>query len=159
MLTRRDTILSLSSVMGLGTAALACPMPPAVSSTHAIMMLNADCGDPQITNVFTPPVLIIEPGDSVTFLPTDAGHNTASKRGMIPDGAESWNSPMDEEFTLNLTIPGVYGYICVPHYEMGMVGLIVVGDATSNLKAAKKVRHAGKARKAFKNLFAELENT
>lgn len=111
-------------------------------------------------NVFSPDILEIKPGDSVTFVPTDTGHNSAAKRGMVPEGVERWNSPLDKEFTVTLTEPGVYGYICVPHYEVGMVGLIVVRenptDEIPNLKKAKKVRHPGMAKKAFKALFARL---
>ena len=129
----------------------------AAAEEYRILMLNAAADDAQHTNVFTPDILRIQPGDTVTFVPTDAGHNAASKRGMIPDGAEPWNSPMDEEFSITLTVPGVYGYVCLPHYEMGMVGLIVVGDETPNLQEARKTRQLGAARGAFRDLFARLE--
>lgn len=113
------------------------------------------------TNVFAPDILEIKPGDSVTFVPTDSGHNSAAKRGMVPDGTERWNSPLDKEFTVTLNEPGVYGYVCIPHYEMGMVGLIIVRenptDDIPNLAKAKKVRHPGAAKKAFKKLFTQLE--
>ncbi|WP_254170506.1 plastocyanin/azurin family copper-binding protein [Roseibium polysiphoniae] len=54
-------------------------------------------------------------------------------------------------------VPGIYGHICLPHYEWGMVGLIVVGNDLSNLKAVKKIRHPGSARKTFRALLKELE--
>ena len=120
-------------------------------------MLNAASDDANTPNVFEPAILHVEPGDSVTFLATDSGHNAASKRGMIPDGAEPWNGAIDEELTVTLTVPGIYGYICLPHYEMGMVGLIVVGNNLDNLKSAMKVRHPGNARKVFRELLNELE--
>lgn len=50
---------------------------------------------------------------------------------------------------MTLTVEGVYGYICSPHYEMGMVGVIVVGDPSVNLEAARKVRQQGDAKSAF----------
>ena len=120
-------------------------------------MLNTATENTQHTNVFAPDVLHIQSGDTVTFVPTDTGHNTASKRGMIPEGAQPWNSPMDKEFTVTLTVPGVYGYVCLPHYEMGMVGLIVVGASIENLDAAKKLRHPGAARAAFRGLLSRIE--
>ncbi|MEM7293345.1 MAG: plastocyanin/azurin family copper-binding protein, partial [Pseudomonadota bacterium] len=83
---------------------------PVHAADYTIKMLNASTADSQHTNVFEPSILFVEPGDTVTFLPTDAGHNAASKRGMIPDGAEPWNSAMDEAFTVTLDVPGVYGY-------------------------------------------------
>lgn len=131
----------------------------ATAEEFRVMMLNAASDDAQHTNVFSPEILHISPGDTVTFVPTDAGHNTASKRGMIPEWAEPWNSPMDEEFSITLTVPGVYGYVCLPYYEMGMVGLIVVGDASSNIEGAKAVRHPGTARAAFRALLQSVEHT
>lgn len=120
------------------------------------MMLNAACDDDQTLNVFNPPILRVALGDRVTFVPTDSGHNIASRRGMIPDGAEPWNGGIDAEVTLELTVPGVYGYVCTPHYEVGMVGLIVVGEDLSNLEAVQSVRQRGQARTAFRSLLAEL---
>lgn len=150
----------------------------ATEKTHIIKMLNTAPKDDRAahhashahhdsslphTNVFTPDILEIKPGDSVTFVPTDLGHNSAAKRGMVPEGVARWNSPLDKEFTVKLTEPGVYGYICVPHYELGMVGLIVVRekptDEIPNLAKAKKVRHPGAAKKAFRNLFSRLEDS
>lgn len=124
---------------------------------HIVRMLNANPDDPNQTNIFDPPILRIEPGDTVTFVPTDSGHNSATKRGMVPDGAEPWNSGLDERFSVTLTVEGTYGYVCVPHLEMGMVGLILVGDYTGNFDAARKVRQIGGARSAFRALFSEVE--
>jgi len=129
----------------------------AQAEEHRILMLNAAADDAQHTNVFAPDILHIALGATVTFIPRDEGHNTASKRGMIPEGAEPWNSPMDEEFSVTLTVPGIYGYLCLPHYEMGMVGLIIVGDGDANVQAARKVRHPGAARSAFRALFKEVD--
>ncbi|MEM9320981.1 MAG: pseudoazurin [Pseudomonadota bacterium] len=157
MLTRRNVMLSLGC-LALATPALArLPAPPAKAGRHSVLMLNAACADANQVNVFEPAILRIAPGDSVTFLATDAGHNAASKRGMIPAGADPWNGAVDEELTLTLTVPGIYGYICLPHYEWGMVGLIVVGEDLSNLAQAKKVRHPGDARAVFRALFKTLE--
>lgn len=130
----------------------------ATAEEFQIMMLNSAPDNAQHTNVFAPDILRVQSGDTVTFIPTDTGHNTASKRGMIPEGAEPWNSAMDEKFSVTLTLPGVYGYICLPHYEMGMVGLIIVGDDMSNMEAATKTRHPGAATSAFRELFHQLND-
>ncbi|MEM7024489.1 MAG: plastocyanin/azurin family copper-binding protein, partial [Pseudomonadota bacterium] len=74
-------------------------------------MLNADPDDPSQGMVFVPPLLRIEPGDSVIFKAVDPGHNSASKRGMVPDGAEGWNGAMDEDVEVTFTVDGTYGYI------------------------------------------------
>lgn len=161
MLTRRNFVVSLSSLGVLSTTtnlANACPAPAAVDGDHQVLMLNAACNDTDMPNMFEPAILRIEEGDSVTYIASDAGHNSASKKGMIPEGAEPWNGGIDEELTVTFTVPGIYGYICVPHYEMGMVGLIVVGDDYTNLKQVKKIRHPGDARGAFRALFKQLES-
>lgn len=157
MLTRRNFVFSMTALSGVGSVALACPAPVSTEDQHSILMLNADCGDPNTVNVFEPAILRINVGDSVTFIPTDAGHNSASKRGMIPEGAEPWNGAVDEALTVRFTVPGIYGHICVPHYEWGMVGLIVAGEEWPNVEQVKKVRHPGTARKVFCTLLKELE--
>ena len=134
------------------------PSLAAASETHIVEMRNAAPDDPKGANVFTPPILRIEVGDSILFKVVDKGHNSASKRGMLPEGAEPWNGGIDEEIEITFTVEGTYGYICLPHYQMGMVGLILVGDHTINLKDAKKVRQRGGAAKAFKTLFEKLES-
>lgn len=151
--------IKLNPFLNLTLAALLGAVPLTVAAEEfEVLMLNAATDNAQHTNVFAPDILHIQLGDTVTFIPTDRGHNTASKRGMIPEGAEPWNSPMDETFSITFTVEGVYGYVCFPHYEMGMVGLIVVGDDLTNLEAAKDVRQLGDARGAFRTLFERLEN-
>lgn len=156
MLTRRSFTLSLPA-LALASVARGKTASTAEDGNHTVLMLNADCNDANVINVFEPAILHVEPGESVTFIPTDEGHNAASKRGMIPDGAASWNGAVDEALTITLTVPGIYGYLCLPHYEVGMVGLIVVGNDLSNLASAKKARHPGDARKAFRVLLETLE--
>ena len=67
-------------------------------------------------------------GDTVTFLSIDKGHNAESILDMIPADAQHWKGKIDEEFTVTLSAPGVYGLKCSPHFAMGMVMLVVVGD-------------------------------
>ncbi|AHD11553.1 pseudoazurin (plasmid) [Phaeobacter gallaeciensis] len=149
--------------LSLGALATATPVLAATcadtssAADHSVMMLNADCTDANVVNVFEPAILHVNPGDSIQFLATDPSHNSASKRGMIPEGAEPWNGAVDEPLVVTPTVPGIYGYICLPHYDWGMVGLIVVGNDLSNLAQVKKVRHPGDARKNFRALLKQLE--
>lgn len=147
MFRPRFASAALAALLAVGTVA------PAAAAEHVVRMLNIDPADPDRQMVFDPPLLMIAPGDTVRFLATDKGHNSASKRGMIPGGAEPWNGAIDEEITVTFTVEGTYGYVCLPHLEMGMVGLILVGDHTANLEAARKVRQIGGARGAFRALF------
>ncbi len=98
---------------------------------------------------FDPQEVKIKVGDTVHFVAKDKGHNVESIDGMIPDGATPFKGAMNQDLTVTFTKPGVYGIKCAPHYGMGMVGLIVVGDDLSNLQKAETVNHPGKAKSAF----------
>ena len=97
--------------------------------------------------VFEPSVLKIKKGDTVTFKATDAAHNSASIKGMIPSGAEDWNGKLSQDVSVTFNVEGVYGYQCTPHMMMAMVGIIEVGGNQSNLESVKAV--AQKIKSAF----------
>jgi pseudoazurin len=133
-------------------AALAMPLAAAQAADYEVKMLNKGVAGAM---VFEPAFLQIEPGDSVTFLPTDKGHDAVSIKGMVPGGAEPIAGKMNKEVTVTFDTPGVYGVKCVPHYALGMVALIVVGEP-ENVAEAAAVKHPGKAKVAFAGLFEEL---
>ncbi len=124
----------------------------AQAAEHEILMLNK--GE-KGAMVFVPDMVKAAPGDTIRFVPTDKSHNAEAIKGMLPDGAELFKSKVNEEFTIKLTARGLYGIKCTPHYGMGMVALILVGDPV-NLEAAKAVTHPGKAKKVFADLFATV---
>lgn len=108
--------------------------------------------------VFDPPVLKIDVGDTVIFQPTDNGHNSVSDPQMIPEGAKPWKGKINQEFSVTLDKPGVYGYYCAPHRSAGMVGLIMVGVVTEEqLAAAAEVRQRAKARQRYDRYFQEAK--
>jgi pseudoazurin len=76
--------------------------------------------------------------------------------GMLPDGVDPWKGKINEEISVTLEQPGLYGYKCAPHYALGMVGLIQVGDDASNLDAALAVDHPGKAADRMTALFENV---
>ena len=97
--------------------------------------------------VFEPAFLKINTGDTVTFLATDAAHNSASIPGMLPNGASSWNGELSRDIAVTFDVPGVYGYQCTPHSMMAMVGVIQVGDNNAKLDSTKA------AASSFKSTF------
>lgn len=103
-----------------------------------------------------PSFLKVQPGDTIHFVAKDKGHNVQSIAGMIPDGAQPFKGELNKDLTVTLTKPGVYGIECAPHYGMGMVALIVVGDPSSNLAKAEAVQQPGKAKAAFAKLFGQV---
>ena len=123
----------------------------ATAEEHVVEMLNK--GE-KGAMVFQPNLVHAAPGDTVKFVPTDKSHNAESIKGMIPEGAESFKSKMNEEITVTFDKDGVYGVKCAPHYGMGMVALIVVGQPV-NADEAKAVKQTGKAKAAFAELFGQ----
>ena len=105
---------------------------------------------------FLPALLRIEPGDSVRFLAVVPGHNAETIQGMVPLGAEPFRGRINEEIVVTFDVEGVYGYKCLPHYALGQIGLIVVGNPGANLEEAASVTHPGRARTEFEALFTEL---
>ena len=106
------------------------------------------------TMVFEPDFISAAPGDTIRFVPTDKGHNVETIKGMLPEGAEAFKSKFNEVFTVTLDKEGVYGVKCAPHYGMGMVALIEVGEPV-NLEKAKAVKQTGKAKAVFAELFGQ----
>ena len=104
------------------------------AAEHQVKMLSSLNGQMM---VFEPPVLNINKGDTVKWLNTNPGHNSVSINEMIPSNAKPWNGKMNESIKVQFDTEGVYGYKCTPHYILGMVGLIVVGNPSSNLDKAK----------------------
>ena len=142
----KTLLLALSLTLATTTGALA--------ADHEIQMLN-EGSDGQVM-VFEPAFLHIEPGDTVTFVPTDAYHNAATIDGMLPEGAEPFVGEIDERLTITFDEPGVYGIRCDPHYMMGMVAMIVVGDPV-NLEAAQEIEVPEGAQERIDALFAQVE--
>jgi pseudoazurin len=122
------------------------------AADHQVQILNK--GE-KGTMVFQPNYIVAEPGDTVTFVPTDKSHDAESIKDMIPEGATPFKGKMNEEITVTLDKEGVYGVKCSPHYGMGMVALIVAGKPV-NLEQAMAVKHSGKAKKVFAELLAQV---
>ncbi|MEM7189826.1 MAG: pseudoazurin [Pseudomonadota bacterium] len=143
-MNRRSTIFALAAAAltaAFGGRALA------ERKVHTVEMITEPDG-----KFFVPDLLRVEVGDEVRFVNISGNHNTESVEGMIPEGAEPWVSDLNETFTLKITHEGVYGYKCTPHYLNGMVGVIVAGDASVNLDAAKAVEKPTRAANLFEIL-------
>ena len=97
---------------------------PAMAKDVQVKMLNKGASGPM---VFEPALVKIAPGDSVTFVALDKGHNAEIISSMMPAGAAPFKGKMNQTFTVKFSKPGVYGYKCLPHLGMGMVGVIQVG--------------------------------
>ena len=99
---------------------------------HVIQELN---NGPEGAFVYSPSYIQIKAGDTVTFTPTDQGHNSES--AFMPAGATAWKSEISQSLTVTFTKPGVYIYQCTPHKLFGMVGVIVVESPVNAADAHK----------------------
>lgn len=133
-------------------AALMAGVCGAWAAEHEVQMLNK--GE-KGAMVFEPDFIQAAPGDTIRFIPTDKTHNAESIPTMLPEGAEPFKGKVNEDITITITQEGVYGIKCQPHYAMGMVALVVVGNPV-NLEEAKAVKHPGVARKRFEAAFAQI---
>jgi pseudoazurin len=140
------TVLAAVAIAGFAVA-------PALAADFEVKMLNKGAAGAM---VFEPAFVQVQPGDTVTFVPTDKGHNVETIKDMLPEGAETFKSKINEEFTVTFDKIGVYGIKCTPHFAMGMVGLIFVGDDLTNLDAIKAVKVPKKVGERFDEIYAEL---
>lgn len=101
----------------------------AFAETIEVKMLNKGSNGERM--VFEPAFVQAQPGDVVKFLATDKGHNAETVENMLPDGASGFKGKINEEIEVTLDVEGLYGVICKPHYAMGMVMTIAVGDTTA----------------------------
>lgn len=111
--------------VGVAIATVLMLSGPVLADTVEVQMLNkGEAG----TMVFEPSFIRIAPGDTVKFVATDRGHNAESIDGMVPEGADAFSSKINEEIEITLDVPGFYGVKCTPHFAMGMVMTIAVGE-------------------------------
>lgn len=141
------TIIAAGLLLALGGA-----LAPAGAAEIQVKMLNKGA---EGMMVFEPSLVKAAPGDTIKFVPTDKTHNAETIPGMLPEGAQAFTGKMDEEITITVDKEGIYGIRCKPHYGMGMVAMIVVGNPV-NEQQAKAVVHPGKAKSTFANLFTRL---
>ena len=62
------------------------------------------------------------------------------------------NSDLDVQHTGTFDLPGVYLYQCTPHGNMGMLGLIVVGNNFDNLGKIEEVELSRVAKSVLQRL-------
>jgi plastocyanin len=93
-------------------------------------------GRPVPVFYFEPVGLLVQPGDTVTFVAATPHHTATAYHGehikshRVPDGVEPFSSPIvpiGQSWTYTFTVPGTYDIWCGPHEPYGMAMRIVVG--------------------------------
>ena len=93
----------------------------------------------------------INVGDTIEWSPKNEGHNVEFLGG--PDFSslpEKSDLNAFHSFTFNL--PGVYLYHCTPHGNMGMLGLVIVGNDFHNLKHIESIELSRTAKSVLDRL-------
>ena len=118
---------------------------------HTIEMLNKD-GKKRM--VYSHEILNIDLNDTVTWVPTSKGHNVQ----MIASPNDlKLRSKNNKKVSIKFDTPGIYYYLCTPHKNMGMMGLVVVGKDISNKSQIESMIEKLKSKKVRKKLEDLLE--
>ncbi|MFL6734477.1 MAG: pseudoazurin [Sphingomicrobium sp.] len=125
--------MTLAFRAAVALTGLALAAAPGAAKEYQVQMLNK--GSDGKMMVFEPAFIKVAPGDSVKFIAKDKGHNAETISGMTPAGGSTFKGKFNEEVTVRFAKEGVYGYKCLPHAGMGMVGLIQVGKASNKAQA------------------------
>ncbi len=125
----------------------------AVAEDFEVKMLNrGEAG----SMIFEPAFLQIAAGDTVKFVAEDRGHNAEAIPEMMPEGAEAFEGKINEEIAVTFDVDGLYGVRCKPHYAMGMVMTIAVGDAVQMPDDYLEGRIPRGAKKRFEEQLSNL---
>ena len=136
-------LFTVMAILFISTSASAADM--------TIEMLNKDADGNKM--VFSEEIARVDIGDIITWIPTTKGHNVEIISSPNDMKLKSKNG---KEVKISFDKAGIYYYWCTPHKGMGMIGLVVVGNDTSNIDQIAKAKAMGKSKKKLKKLLAEL---
>ena len=85
------------------------------------------------TMVFEPGFLQVSVGDTIVFEPADASHNAESF--FAPTSDANFYTEFGVTESIVMTQEGIYLYKCTPHFMLGMIGVIQVGEALNKVEA------------------------
>ena len=93
----------------------------------------------------------INVGDTIEWLPKNEGHNVEFLGG--PDFSSlPEKSDLNAFYSVTFNLPGVYLYHCTPHGNMGMLGLVIVGNDFHNLKDIEEIELSPVAKSVLQRL-------
>ena len=93
----------------------------------------------------------IDVGDTIDWLPKNEGHNVEFLGG--PDfNSLPEKSDLNAFYSVTFNLTGVYLYHCTPHGNMGMLGLVIVGNDFHNLKDIEGIKLSRVAKSVLKRL-------
>ena len=109
-------------------------------------------------DTFSIEVANIGVGDTVEWLPKNKGHNVEFLAG--PDMADlPPKSNINEFHSVRFEKQGVYLYGCTPHLNMGMLGLIVVGNDLHNIDEIGNTNLPNVAKSVLMSLIRDAQSS
>ncbi len=99
----------------------------------------------------------IDVGDTIEWLPKNEGHNVEFLAGPKINSLPT-KSEIDKVHSVVFKVPGVYLYGCTPHRNMGMLGLIIVGNDFHNLEKIKNIQLSHVATSVLKRLIRTAQS-
>ena len=107
-------------------------------------------------DTFSKEVAYIDVGDTIEWLPKNEGHNVKFLGGpnisSLPQSSE-----VDAFHSITFETTGVYLYHCEPHGNMGMLGLVIVGNDFNNLKEIEKIKLSSTAEAVLQKLIKSIK--
>ena len=92
----------------------------------------------------------IDVGDTIEWLP-NVDHNVEFIGGPDMNSLPE-KSKFNVSYSVNFNTPGVYLYHCTPHGNMGMLGLVIVGNNFNNLKDIEEIELSSVAKSVLQKL-------
>jgi len=151
------TTFVLSLVLSLVYFGVSNAEAEELPTEYTVEMWNTDPDDRSRRMVFSEELITVAEGATVEFLATDRGHNVEIVSG--PDGVElPSKSRMNKDFEYTFAESGVYVYVCSPHATMGMIGVVVVGEPTTEqIEAAAGTKLRGPSKKKLAELLEQIQ--
>ena len=131
MRNARQTTFAFAALAALFAA-------PAFGAEIEIKMLNKGTGGQAM--VFEPAAVKAQIRDTIKFVPVDKGHDVVSIAGLVPEGVAAIKGKMNQELSVTVDQAGAYVFKCTPHFGMGMVAVVVVGDQPVYLAPVKDAK-------------------
>ena len=92
----------------------------------------------------------IDVGDTIEWLP-NVDHNVEFLGGPDMNSLPE-KSKFNVSYSVNFNTPGIYLYHCTPHGNMGMLGLVIVGNNFNNLKDIEEIELSSVAKSVLQKL-------
>ena len=108
-------------------------------------------------DTYSKEVAYIDVGDTIEWLPKYEGHNVQFLAGPNMNSLPK-SSEVDAFHSVSFDVPGVYLYHCTPHGNMGMLGLVIVGNDFHNLKDIEGIELSRVAKSVLQRLIRNAQS-